>query len=130
MARTQTAYLNRQDVPARKSLQEAVDQLGFKLTLDDSYKPFESEGYLPCTMDGEDAGFDLRFEEVAESGSDGRDVAIKFRWSGDPREQLAALAVCAALVKRFGAVVREPGENESLPFEELLAKARDLQECL
>ena len=42
MARAQIAYLNRKDVPARKALQEAVDQLGFKVTLDDSYAPFKN----------------------------------------------------------------------------------------
>jgi hypothetical protein len=67
MARAQSAYLNREDVPARKSLQQAVDQLGFKVGLDDSYAPFASEGCSPCTLDDEDAGFDLRFENVAEN---------------------------------------------------------------
>ena len=44
MARAQIAYLNRKDVPARKSLQAAIHQLGFKLALDDSYGPFETKG--------------------------------------------------------------------------------------
>ncbi|MGO9720965.1 MAG: hypothetical protein ACLPOA_10360, partial [Methylocella sp.] len=99
MARAQIAYLNRKDVPARKALQEAVDQLGFKVTLDDSYAPFKTAGYLPCTLDGEDAGFDMRFQDVAadispalKSSIGSRDTAIGFRWAGDPREQLAALA--------------------------------------
>jgi len=115
MARAQTAYLNRKDVPARDLLQAAIRQLGFKLALDDSYEPFETKGYLPCTLDGEDAGFDLRFQHVEEGVSSnlasaigGRDTAMKFRWAGDPREQLAALAVCAALADKFGAIVHEP----------------------
>jgi hypothetical protein len=65
MVRAQIAYLNRKDVPARKALQEAVDQLGFKVMLDESYVPFKTAGYLPCTLDGEDAGFDMRFQNVA-----------------------------------------------------------------
>jgi hypothetical protein len=87
MARTQIAYLNRKDVPARKALQEAVDQLGFKVTLDDSYAPFKTTGYLPCTLDGEDAGFDMRFQNVAadmlpalKSSIGTHDTAILFRW--------------------------------------------------
>ncbi|HEY8139309.1 MAG TPA: hypothetical protein VIF61_15815 [Methylocystis sp.] len=137
MARAQIAYLNREDVPARKPLQAAIQQLGFKLALDDSYEPFETKGYLPCTMDGEDAGFDLRFQHVEEglssnlsSAIGGRDTAMKFRWAGDPREQFAALAVCAALVEKFGAIVHEPEGDRLLALDELLEKARKASESL
>ena len=67
MARSQTAYINRKDVPARADLQKAIDQLGFKVTLDHAYAPFKTSGYLPCTLDGEDAGFNMRFDEVASN---------------------------------------------------------------
>lgn len=137
MARSLIVYLNRKDVPVRKPLQAAVDELGFKVTLDHAYAPFETEGYLPCTLDGEDAGFDLRFQDVAEdvspalkSSLEGRDASMKFRWAGDPREQLAALTVCAALVKQFGALAHEPEKDKLLSLNELLAKARDAQEFL
>jgi hypothetical protein len=137
MARSQTAYMNRRDVPARPALQQAIDQLGFKVTLDDSYAPFKTAGYLPCTLDGEDAGFDMRFEDVAAnlpptlaSSIDGRDTAIGFRWAGDPREELAALTVCAALVKQFGAVVHEPDKDKLLSFDQLMAKAKNTQASL
>ncbi len=66
MARSQTAYLLRDDVPTRAALQKAIDGLKFKLTLDNSYVPFQTSGYLPCTLDGEDAGFDIRFQAVAD----------------------------------------------------------------
>ena len=137
MARAQTAYLNRNDVPARDLLQAAIRQLGFKLALDDSYEPFETKGYLPCTLDGEDAGFDLRFQHVEEGVSSNlasaigaRDTAMKFRWAGDPREQLAALAVCAALADKFGAIVHEPEGDRLLTLDELLEKARKASDSL
>lgn len=137
MARAQIAYLNRKDVPTRKALQAAIKELGFKLTLDDSYEPFETSGYLPCTLDGEDAGFDLRFQDVEEGVSPslqaalgGRDVAMKLRWSGDPREELAAFAVCAALAGRFAAVIHEPEKDKLLSLEALLGKAREMNESL
>ena len=137
MARAQTAYLNRKDVPARDLLQAAIRQLGFKLALDDSYEPFETKGYLPCTLDGEDAGFDLRFQHVEEGVSSnlasaigGRDTAMKFRWAGDPREQLAALAVCSALVDKFGAIVHESEGDRLLTLDELLEKARKTSDSL
>jgi hypothetical protein len=134
MARSQTAYMNRKDVPARADLQRAIDQLGFKVTLDHSYVPFKTSGYLPCTLDGEDAGFNMRFEDAASSlpptlasGIEGRDTAIGFSWAGDPREELAALTVCAALVKQFGAIVHEPDKDKLLSFDQLIAKAKNTQ---
>ncbi len=129
--------MHRKDVPARPALQQAIDQLGFKVTLDESYAPFQTAGYLPCTLDGEDAGFDMRFEDVAAnlppvlaSKIDGRDTAIGFRWAGDPREELAALTVCAALVNQFGAVVHEPDKDKLLSFDQLIAKAKNAQASL
>ncbi len=137
MARSQTAYMNSKDVPARADLQKAMDQFGFKVTLDSSYAPFKTSGYLPCTLDGEDAGFNMRFEDVASnlppmlaSSIEGRDTAIGFSWAGDPREELAALAVCAALVKQFGAIVHQPDKDKLLSFDQLMAKAKNTQASL
>jgi hypothetical protein len=137
MARSRAAYINRKDVPARADLQRAMDQLGFKVALDHAYAPFKTSGYLPCTLDGEDAGFNMRFEEVASnlppalaSSIEGRDTAIGFSWAGDPREELAALTVCAALVKQFGAIVHEPDKDKVLSFDQLLAKAKNIQASL
>jgi hypothetical protein len=136
MARAQTAYLNRADVPDRKALQTAIKELGYKLTLDDAYAPFATKGYLPCTFDGEDAGFDLRFGE-AEAASPtlaaalgGRDVAMIFRWGGDPREQFAAFAVCAALVDKFDAIIHEAEQDKIVTLDDLRAAARKLAEAL
>jgi hypothetical protein len=129
MARTLTAYLKREDVPERKALQQAIDALAFPLALDDAYVPFETSGYLPCTLDGEDAGFDLRFKDAAAaaalpSGIGDRDTAVTCKWCGDPREEAAARAFCAALAKDFGALVHEDGAPALVSFEQLLAKAK------
>jgi hypothetical protein len=128
MARIRIAYTSRAQVPLRRALQEAIGRLGFKLTLDDAYAPFETAGYLPCTLDGEDAGFDLRFQDVADvppalKGAVGdRGAAIVFRWAGDPREELAALA------NEFGALVCE--HDRVLSPGEVVAMARAVQETL
>ena len=93
MANSQIAFLARDQVPDRQRLQEAVKQLRFKLTIDEAYVPFECSGYLPCTLDGEDAGCDIRFGDATacaadaayvQAQRDGRDTAMLFRWSGDP----------------------------------------------
>jgi hypothetical protein len=62
MPRALTIYLKSTDVPMRKALQKAVDELNFGLTLDEAYMPFEMAGYLPCILNGEDAGFDMWFK--------------------------------------------------------------------
>ncbi len=127
MPRSYSAFLTRADVPPRKALQQAVDGLKLKLALDDAYVPFETSGYVPCTLDGEDAGFDLRFQEVDASlrpKAGDKDVAIAFRWGGDPREEASVLIVCAALAKNFGAIVYEPDADVLVGADALVAKAR------
>jgi hypothetical protein len=125
MARTLTAHLRDKDVPARKALQHAIDELKFPLALDDAYVPFETSGYLPCTLNGEDAGFDLRFQTAAASETRiaDRDTVMSFKWAGDPREEASALMVCAALVKEFDALVQGDG-NAPLSFDALFAKVK------
>lgn len=138
MPRAQTAFLNRKDVPAREALQQAIDGLKFKLALDEAYVPFKTSGYLPCTLDGEDAGFDIRFQDVdaqaqspaLRSRIGGRDAAIGFRWSGDVRELASAMIVCAALAKSFGAVVHDPDGDIVYDAERLIEKARAAVESL
>ncbi len=133
MPRTQTVFLDRKDAPSRKDLQQAIDGLKFKLALDDSYAPFKISGYLPCTLEGEDAGFDMRFQEVeadlsrfpalqAEIGA--RDAAIVFKWSGDIREFASAMIVGAALARNFGAIVHDPDADSLQSAEDLIEKAR------
>jgi hypothetical protein len=122
MARVLTAYLKRTDVPTRTALQQAIARLPFALTLDDAYQPLRTSGYLPCTLDGEDAGFDLRFTDVTEPRADARDVAMTLKWGGDPREEAAALAVCAALARNFGAIVLRDGA--ALSTDHMLEQAQ------
>jgi hypothetical protein len=135
MARALTAYLKKDDVPARKALQGALDPYGFKVVVDDDYAPFKTKGYVPCALDGEDAGFDLRFQDVdaetrAKVSLPEDAVAMAIRWGGDPREELAALAVAVALAERFSATVEEPGTGAPLSAEELLARARKAAKSL
>jgi len=131
MARALIAYMRRAEVPARSALQRAIDELDLALTLDHGYVPFESSGYLPCTLDGEDAGFDLRFREAAAELAkapsppgdlDGHDIAISCKWGGDPREEASALIVAAALAGHFHALVQRDGDT--LSTAQLLAQAK------
>lgn len=133
MARAQTAYLIRADVPDRAALQAAIDAFKIKLVLDDGYAPFETSGYLPCTLHGEDAGFTIRFRDAdGDAGKfpalaaalGGRDVAVDIKWSGDIREEVSALAVCAALGGSFGAVLHDPDKDAVTEASKLLSRAK------
>ncbi len=133
MPRTITVYLKSTDVPKRKALQKAVDELKFGLMVDEAYMPFEMAGYLPCILNGEDAGFDMWFKNrrsefevpaALEPQIGERDVAILCKWGGDPREVASAMIVCAALVKSFNAVARDGKGDTLLSYNQLLAKAK------
>lgn len=135
MAKSHTAFLNRSQVPSRQALQEAIKGLRFKLTLDDGYAPFESNGYIPATLNGEDAGFEIKFVESAAQLGDApqlqaqiedRDTAITLRGSGDPREEAAALMISATLAQSFGALVRRKGEDAFRSADLLLGDAREV----
>jgi len=137
MARSLTAYLEHDRVPDFGALQASLKALKLPLALDPDYAPFETAGYLPCTLDGEDAGFDLRFKELAvgveawpllQSNLGTRDAVMTFKWGGDPREDAAASFVCAALAKDFDAVIQDGEEDEVLSGEDLLTRARAVLE--
>jgi hypothetical protein len=133
MPRAQSAFLVRKDVPARKDLQKAIEGLKFKVTLDDGYAPFKTSGYLPCTLDGEDAGFTIKFQDAAPEGASAnlksalgeRDVEIALKWSGDVRELIAAMAFSAALVQNFGAIIYDPDGDKVYASDEFIEKAKE-----
>ncbi|SFK56242.1 hypothetical protein [Methylocapsa palsarum] len=134
MARSHILYLARSDAPGRKPLQEAIDALKFRLVLDHAYAPFETSGYLPCTLEGEDAGFDIHFSEAKPDLSSfpalrarigPRDGAMTFRWGGDPRERASALIVSAALAQAFGALAHDPETDAVYEAPALIAMARE-----
>ncbi len=121
MARTLTAFLQPNRVPDRVALQRAIDALGRALALDAGDDPFATAGYRPCTLQGEDAGFDLRIGAATDIGDGHHEVQLTFRWSGDPREEAAACIVCAALAAGFDARVQAGDATRSA--EALLATA-------
>lgn len=137
MARRHVLYIDRARLPDRAAHQAAIDALGIKLMIDDGYAPFESEGYLPCTLEGEDAGFDIRFSQrdaaaplqpALAAAVGARDVSIALKWTSDPREKIAAFVFSAALAKTFGALVHEPESDALIADETLLTQARSALE--
>ena len=118
MARTFIAYINQEKIPLRKALQTSLNALGYKLVVEDDYVPLASSGYLPCTLDGEDAGLTIRF--MASENVPDKDTAISLQWGGDDREKLTVLMVATALVKDFDAIVYDD-QGAQLSLEALSA---------
>jgi hypothetical protein len=116
----QYAFIERQSVPSRSQLQEAIDALGFDLKIHPEYTAFVDSGFLPFTLNGENGpGFEIQYFPASELNSDdeallryaaGRDFCISMSWRGSMKDLACVLLVSCALVKDFGAVVSYEGE--------------------
>ena len=105
------AILNKTDVPEVKDWQAEIDDAGFDLKLDSRLVPYETSGFLPCTLFGDDAGFEIGYEGVEELPetlrclAEGRDVCISFGWSSSLLEGASAMTAAYALAMERDAVV-------------------------
>jgi hypothetical protein len=114
------------------ALQSAVDSLGFDCKIDNSYTPFVSVGFLPCTLNGQQSGFEIFFEDSAQVLKDfphlaaqvgDRSTAVTFRWGGDMAECACVLVVSAALAKSFDAIVHYQDDDLVYSDDQLLEEA-------
>lgn len=137
MARALHAYLEPERMPERAALQAAIKKLGFALTLDEAWVPFQTTDYLPCTLEGEDAGVYVRFARDAAlpeaaaghaAARGARSAEVQLRWGGDKREELAATIIAGALADTFDALVLEPDRGVRKSTSGLKAHARELHE--
>jgi hypothetical protein len=137
MARILHAYLDPARMPAREELQTALQALRFRFVLDGAWVPYETQDYLPCTLEGEDAGVYVRFEreaalpEAAAALADAqgaRRAVVQLRWGGDVREQMSAMLIAAALAEGFDALVIDPERGTRKTASALRAQARELHE--
>jgi len=135
MARKLWLCLEATQAPALNALQAQIKAFGFKLTVDEGYAPFETSGYLPCTLEGEDAGVDLRFERDAplpdaaqalEAERGARRAVAKLAWTGDPREELSALVLALAFAQLTQCMIVDPDKCQLVLTEALMKKARAL----
>lgn len=137
MARTLHVYLAPDRMPTRDALQAAIHKLGFGMKLDGDWEPYVTQDYLPCTLQGEDAGVYVRFErdaawpeaaaaQAAQRGN--RSDAVQLRWGGDKREELAATVMAGALVESCDALAYEPERGVRKSLSGLKAHARELHE--
>ena len=133
MSQIQTAFIEKSRVPDRPRLEEAVRALGFDLSVDEFYRPFDCSGFLPCVLKGNQSGFEIDFDSAHEIlqrfpnlkeriGS--RDSTISFRWGGDMAECACVMIVTAALAKNFEAVIYYQDDHLLYSTEQIIAEAR------
>lgn len=116
MARSYSLKMKQENFPLRAVLQAAIKALGYPLIIEDDYVPFASSGYLPCTLNGEDAGLMIRF--ISSTDAENQDATISLHWSGDEREKATAMIFAIALAESFEAIVLD--ENNTLqPLNDL-----------
>jgi hypothetical protein len=129
MSNSQFAFIQRQSVPDRATLQASLDRLGFDLQLNPDFTPFDDSGFLPFTLNGsEGPGFEIHYSEAQDVVGDdegfaaiagGRDYCITMTWGGRMKDLACVMMVSCALAQDFGAVVSYEGE-EPQPLDEML----------
>jgi hypothetical protein len=123
MARNYIVNMKQEDFPLRKALQAAINTLGYPLIIEDDYVPFASSGYLPCTLNGEDAGLMIRF--ITSEDKANQVASISLQWSGDEREKATVAIIATALTSSFDAMVLDDN-NVALSFTALTASTKEI----
>lgn len=108
-------------MPDRKTLQTAIDDLGFDLQLHAEFTPFEDSGFSPCSFKGADGvGFEISYGEAAEligedeefaTLADGRDYCTSLVWHSSLKDLACVMIVSTALAKYFDAVISYEGDE-------------------
>jgi hypothetical protein len=96
-----TVYLQRESMPTPEDWAEAIDELGFPAELDPEFDVDAFSGFLPCTFEDEDAGFEyesgpIEFVDDLELPSE-FDFQVTLSTHSELRE-LSAAVVCAAVL--------------------------------
>ena len=95
-------------LPSRDAWQEAIDELGFELELEEGLDLERDSGFRPMTLGGRPGGgcelfVEDRLQETSEAfrGAPSTARALAFRWSSRFSEGASATAAAAALAYRF-----------------------------
>ena len=119
MSNEQFAFLRRNSLPTAKSLQAAIEETPFVLTLDPATDTATTVGFVPCTICGVESGVEIDFDDSSDlldqfRGMIGdRDCCLVFRWGGDMAECTCAMVLSYTLAKHFDAIVSYGGEPPS-----------------
>lgn len=111
-------YLKRSDMPTPGVWKRAITDAGFAVALDDDFNVFSFTGFLPCSVDGELAGFEYYVaptsaEDFSELGlAPELGFSVQFSIGSRPQELTAALAASSVLASVSGGVLVDLQEGE------------------
>jgi hypothetical protein len=123
-------------LPNRADWQSAIDQVSIDLKLDAELDLATDSGFSPCEIRGKSSGFEISVETAPqvmeaypslERAVGSRAHVICFRWGGDFAECACVMGASLALVRAFGAIAYDPGDD--ITYDEATLE-RDLRQCL
>ncbi|MBQ0945870.1 hypothetical protein KAK07_21190 [Ideonella sp. 4Y16] len=136
MGRQLHAYLAPTALPDAATLQRALDALQLGLELRGAWPPAGPTAELPLSLYGQDACVQVDLQAAphwpegvpCEVDVATLELMLALRWSGGPREHLAALALAAALAEGAQAQVLEPECRLAVGPSALQTVAREIRD--
>jgi hypothetical protein len=130
------AYLAPSALPDAQTLQRVLDALQPGLSLRGPWPPVGADTDLPLSIDGQETHVHIDLlphqrwpdEVPCEVDVAALELMLALRWSGGPREHLAALALASALVEGANAQVLEPECRLRVGASALLTVAREVRD--
>jgi len=116
-------HLSRARMPSPPAWQNAIRAAGFSVEIDTDFDVDEFSGFLPCTVEGREAGFeyyaspwaplDATFDEEPEEVPPGTDFFVTLATSSSPREFAASIAASSVLCRMSGGQLTDPQAGKS-----------------
>lgn len=125
MANEQFAFIKKDTLPNRNDWQSAIESCGFDFVLNSEFNPVSDSGFLPCKLNGKDAGVELYFDDSEETLGQflelagDNDCCILFRWGGSMAECATAMIMSYALAKSYNAIISFEGEEPTTDLNTL-----------
>lgn len=124
-----TVYMERASMPKPAAWAQAIADSGFPAELDADFDVDTFSGFLPCSFDGAEAGFEyssgpIEYVDDLELPEE-FDFAVTFATHSDMR-QLASSVVCAAvLCSVTRGVLVDPQADIAVPGDDAIGWARE-----
>ena len=114
------AFIKKANVPSREDWQKSIEESGYKMSLDEDLKAFESSGFVPCKLDDIESGFEINYETtetyietyptIKEKLTD-QDYCITFRLGSSTDEYTCVLIASLALLRTKDAIIYDPADD-------------------
>jgi hypothetical protein len=135
MSLTSTVYLHHSKLPDPKAWAAAIRSAGFALEMDSDFDVKTFSGFLPCTHEGEKAGFEYYYGEIdpadlsdeTRANLGGRDVYVSFVSHSEIRELISAVIAASVLCDLADGVFHDDESGEDFSAQTALERARDLE---